>query len=74
VPNQHALQLLEKLFRFCLKHPGEIGEQSRRRIRKAGLHRAVCDYLAGMTDRYVRLEYERIFGKTFKVGDDAKSL
>jgi dGTPase len=74
VPNQRALQLLEKLFRFCLKHPGEVGEQSRRRIRKAGLHRAVCDYLAGMTDRYVRLEYERIFGKTFKVGDDVRSL
>jgi len=67
-PNKRALQLLETLFRFCLKHPKEIGEQSRRRIRKAGLHRAVCDYLAGMTDRYVRLEYERIFGKTLKAG------
>ena len=30
-------------------------------IRKIGLHRAVCDYLAGMTDRYVALEYKRIF-------------
>ena len=34
VPNRRALQLLEKLFRFYLKHPGEIGEQSRRRIRR----------------------------------------
>ena len=40
---------------------------ARKRIRKTGLHRAVCDYLAGMTDRYVVLEYERIFGKTFEV-------
>ncbi len=31
---------------------------------KTGLYRAVCDYLAGMTDRYVGLEYKRIFGKT----------
>jgi len=27
----------------------------------------VCDYLAGMTDRYVILENQRIFGATFKV-------
>jgi dGTPase len=64
VPNRRALQLLETLFHFYLKHPKEIGGQSHRRIPKAGLHRAVCDYLAGMTDRYVRLEHERIFGKT----------
>jgi len=24
------------------------------------LHRAICDYLSGMTDRYVALEYERL--------------
>jgi dGTPase len=67
VPNQRALQLLETLFHFYLKHPKEIGEQSHRRIPKTGLHRAVCDYLAGMTDRYVMLEYKRIFGETVKV-------
>jgi len=67
-PNRRALRLLETLFHFYLKHPKEIGEQSHRRIPKAGLHRAVCDYLAGMTDRYVRLEHERIFGKTLKAG------
>ena len=65
-PNQRALQLLETLFHFYLKHPKEIGGQSHRRIPKAGLHRAVCDYLAGMTDRYVVLEHKRIFGETFK--------
>jgi dGTPase len=61
-PNQRALRLLETLFHFYLKHPKEIGGQSHRRIPKAGLHRAVCDYLAGMTDRYVRLEHRRLFG------------
>ncbi len=65
-PNRRALQLLETLFHFYLKHPKEIGEQSHRRIHKSGLHRAVCDYLAGMTDRYVMLEYKRIFGETVK--------
>ncbi len=52
-----------ELFNYYLKHPKEIGESSRRRLNKIGLHRAVCDYIAGMTDRYVMLEYQRIFGQ-----------
>jgi dGTPase len=62
-PHIRAKQLLRDLFRFYLKHPKEIGEQARKRARKIGLHRAVCDYIAGMTDRYVKFEHERIFGK-----------
>ena len=33
-----------------------------RRVEKEGLHRTVCDYIAGMTDRYVMEEYARIAG------------
>jgi dGTPase len=66
-PNLRAVKLLGELFNYYLKHPKEIGESSRRRLKKTGLHRAVCDYLAGMTDRYVMLEHQRIFGETFKV-------
>ncbi len=64
-PNQRAVKMLAQLFEYYLAHPKEIGDSSRRRLKKTGLHRAVCDYLAGMTDRYVRLECERIFGKSF---------
>ena len=60
--NTRAVRILEELFKFYVAHPREIGEQSRRRVRTVGLHRAVCDYLAGMTDRYVLLEYEKFFG------------
>jgi dGTPase len=66
-PNLRAVKLLGELFDYYLKHPKEIGESSRKRLKKVGLHRAVCDYLAGMTDRYVMLEHQRIFGETFKV-------
>ena len=66
-PNLRAVRMLRCLFKYYLTHPREIGEGARRRSRQAGLHRAVCDYLAGMTDRYVALEYKRIFGETFKV-------
>jgi dGTPase len=60
--NSRAVRMLAELFKFYVAHPQEIGEQSRRRIRADGLHRAVCDYLAGMTDRYVVQEYKRLFG------------
>lgn len=61
-PNTRAVRVLEKLFGFYLEHPEEMSEQARKRARRDGLHRAVCDYLAGMTDRYVLREYERLFG------------
>ena len=61
-PNQRAVRMMEQLFQHYLEHPQEIGHQARRRARKIGLHRAVCDYIGGMTDRYVLLEHQRLFG------------
>jgi dGTPase len=61
-PNLRAVQMLEDLFKFYLANPSEIGERSRRRARKIGRHAAVCDYLAGMTDRYAISEHQRVFG------------
>jgi dGTPase len=66
-PNVRAVKMVEELFHYFLKHPKEIGESAQKRVKKSGLHRAVCDYIAGMTDRFVMLEYQRIFGKTFKL-------
>ena len=66
-PNLRAVKLLGQLFKYFLAHPKEIGESSRKRIKKFGRHRAVCDYIAGMTDRYVMLESERLFGQKLKV-------
>ncbi len=62
-PNLRSVQMLEELFEFYLKHFSEVGEQSRKRAKKIGRHRAICDYIAGMTDRYALLEHQRIFGK-----------
>jgi dGTPase len=60
--NTRAVRILAEVFNFYLKHPKELGEQSQKRIRREGRHRAVCDYIAGMTDRYVMHEYQRHFG------------
>jgi dGTPase len=61
-PNRRAGEMLSELFRYYVKHPREIGASSRKRARKAGWHRAICDYISGMTDRYTILEHQRLFG------------
>ena len=61
-PNRRAVKLLEELFRYYLTHHDEIGEISQRRAKTDGWPRAICDYLAGMTDRYAMQEHQRLFG------------
>jgi dGTPase len=61
-PNRRAVKMLEELFHHYLDHHDEIGEISQRRAKKEGWHRAICDYLAGMTDRYAMQEHQRVFG------------
>lgn len=61
-PNLRAVEMLEALFRYYLDRPLEIGDLARKRGRKLGWHRAVCDYLAGMTDRYAISTHQRLFG------------
>ncbi len=61
-PNTHAVRMLEKLFRHFLANTRELPAFARRRGTRLGWHRAVCDYLAGMTDRFAMAEHERLFG------------
>lgn len=60
-PNQRAVRMLEELFEFYLEHHSQIGDQSRKRARKIGWPRAICDYLSGMTDRYAMRDHKRLF-------------
>ena len=61
-PNVRAIRLMEELFQFYIEKPKALGEFARKKIRKLGLHRSVCDYIAGMTDLYVMKEHERLLG------------
>jgi dGTPase len=61
-PNLRAVRMLEDLWRFYLKHHDAIGEHSRKRAQTVGWPRAICDYIAGMTDLYVIREHQRLFG------------
>jgi len=61
-PNRRAVRMLEELFRYFTSHPQQISELFRQRARRDGWPRAVCDYLACMTDRYAIQEHQRLFG------------
>jgi len=58
-----AQRLLTQLFGYFVEHPEEMSEESRRLIERgqATGHRAVCDFLAGMTDRFAIRTAERLF-------------
>jgi len=61
--NQRACEMLKKVFECYVADPGQLGDVATRRIEQEGLHRTVCDYVAGMTDRYLIEEYARITGE-----------
>ena len=61
--NRRACEMLRRVFEAYLADPDRLGEGATRRVEKEGLHRTVCDYIAGMTDRYVMEEYARIAGR-----------
>ncbi len=60
-PHIRARHILEELFNYYMKHHEKIGTLARRRARKDGWPRAICDYMAGMTDRYALMEHQRRF-------------
>ncbi|MCK5845430.1 MAG: hypothetical protein KAG97_12025, partial [Victivallales bacterium] len=57
--NDGAVDKMRTLFSVYLEHPEWMGRTACRRIDIEGPHRAVADYIAGMTDRFALLEYER---------------
>src|SRR5262245_23490420 len=58
--NRRACEMLRRMFEEYVADPDRLGEGAMRRVEKEGLHRTVCDYIAGMTDRYLIEEYARI--------------
>ncbi len=57
-----AKRFLTELFHLYLKKPEQLPNTTRARIgRGEEPHRVVCDYIAGMTDRYCLEEYKKLF-------------
>jgi dGTPase len=59
-PHERAVAAMSELFRAYAANPRLMGESTQRRLEKVCLYRAICDYIAGMTDRFALEEYRRI--------------
>jgi dGTPase len=56
-----ARRFLSDLFEAYTISPVILPTSVQRRIEPQGLHRTVCDYIAGMTDRFALEEYNKLF-------------
>jgi dGTPase len=59
--------MLANLFSFYLDHPDRMPEPYAGQAASEPVHRVVCDYIAGMTDRFAILEYKRLFDPDARV-------
>ncbi len=64
-----ANRTLVRLFESYIEQPAQLPPNSILKdvLEREGLHRAVCDYIAGMTDRFAVQEYQRLFDPTESV-------
>ncbi|MBI2804331.1 MAG: deoxyguanosinetriphosphate triphosphohydrolase [Planctomycetes bacterium] len=54
-------RILREMFEEFRSRPNSLPTRYRRRAEAVGLELTVCDYLAGMTDRFAQDEYLRLF-------------
>jgi dGTPase len=62
-----ARLIIQQLFDAYVTNPEILPPDVQSRTPQEGLHRAVCDHIAGMTDRYALGEYSKLFDPFEKV-------
>lgn len=56
-----AVNILKSLYAFFTDNPEKMPEEFRIICEEEGYQRAVCDYIAGMTDRYAMAVFQEVF-------------
>ncbi len=56
-----ARRFLEEIWKAYVQDPCQLPPQYQKWAEDVGLYRAVCDYVAGMTDRYAQEQYAQLF-------------
>ena len=56
-----AKEMLQRLYEYYYTHPETLPEDFQPQISFEGMERTVCDYIAGMTDKYAVDKYTEIF-------------
>ncbi|MDA0999304.1 MAG: deoxyguanosinetriphosphate triphosphohydrolase [bacterium] len=62
-----ARHVLTDLFESYVNDPSRMPVHVAQRREKDGRHRMVCDYIAGMTDRFALQQHEKLFGPKAQV-------
>ncbi len=56
-----AERYLAELFEMYIKHPTLLPMKHQMKMERDGRERVICDYIAGMTDRFALDEFKRLF-------------
>ncbi len=56
-----ARAILQALYRYYVTHPEALPLDFQPQISFDGMERIVCDYIAGMTDKYAMYKYDELF-------------
>ena len=56
-----AKRLLQQLFEAYFVEPRQLPEEIQEKISEGQRERVICDYIAGMTDRFAIQEYDKLF-------------
>ncbi len=62
-----ARRILTDLFEAYLENPEQLPGSTREKLKTEDKMRVVCDYIAGMTDRFAQQEYKKLFDPFEKV-------
>ncbi|MBI5154556.1 deoxyguanosinetriphosphate triphosphohydrolase [Candidatus Poribacteria bacterium] len=61
VYSNKARKFVREMFNHYLVHQNQLPWKYQERIADEGSHRVICDYIAGMTDRYLMEQYQASF-------------
>ncbi|MBP7055978.1 MAG: deoxyguanosinetriphosphate triphosphohydrolase [Candidatus Omnitrophica bacterium] len=56
-----ASRFISSLFNIYLERPEQLPPSKQEKLKKEDKYRVICDYIAGMTDRYALDEYKKFF-------------
>ncbi len=56
-----AIEMLQKIYAFYIENPNELPDEFKKIADVDGIQRAVCDYIAGMSDTYALKIFKDLF-------------
>lgn len=65
--SRKAHRFITDLFKIYIESTDQLPPQQAERLKKEDKYTVICDYIAGMTDRYALLEYKKFFDPYKKV-------